>query len=149
MYAIRSYYAWFIGATNTADDLQVSWTNAYQFFTTREPGITISTRWHTPDGHVRVFGLDVLLADLSRITTSIPVGIRGGVIVITPEGEILGLPRYPRFADPNEIRRAVFGKAESIGIEFVARGTEAWVAGGKQVGTVRFEAESLTWRGIV
>jgi len=138
---------WFIGATNTADDLQVSWTNAYQFFTTREPGITISTRWHTPDGHVRVFGLDVLLADLSRITTSIPVGIRGGVIVITPEGEILGLPRYPRFADPNEIRRAVFGKAESIGIEFVARGTEAWVAGGKQVGTVRFEAESLTWRG--
>jgi two-component system sensor histidine kinase/response regulator len=138
---------WFTGAVEMPGDLQVNWTDAYQFFTTREPGITVSTRWHTPDGLVRVFGLDVLLADLSRITTSIPVGVRGGVIVITPDGELLGLPRYPRFADPNEIRRAVFGKAQSIGIEFVARGTEAWVAGGKQVGTVRFEAESITWRG--
>jgi len=138
---------WFIGALGMAEDLQVHWTSAYQFFTTREPGITISTRWTDAKGRRHVLGLDVLLSDLSRITTSIPVGVRGGVIVITPDGDIIGLPHYPRFADPNEIRRAVFGKAESIGIEFVARGTAAWVAKGKQAGTVRFEAESLSWRG--
>jgi two-component system sensor histidine kinase/response regulator len=137
---------WFAGAIAAEADLQLHWTAPYQFFTTREPGITISTRWTGADGRRRVLGLDVLLADLSQITTSIPVGRRGGVVVITPEGELLGLPHYPRFADPNEIRRAVFTPVESLGIEFVAAGTAAWRAAGSPQRTVRFEAESLTWR---
>ncbi len=138
---------WFVGAMKTESELQIFWTKPYQFFTTRDPGITIATRWQGRDGLSYVFGLDVLLSDLSRITTSIPVGTRGGVVVLTPTGEVLGLPRYPRFADPNEIRRAVFEPVDRLGIDFVTQGAAAWRARGMQAGTVDFEAEALTWRG--
>ncbi|QID19597.1 response regulator [Nitrogeniibacter mangrovi] len=138
---------WFEGALSSEADLQPHWTAPYQFFTTKDPGITISTRWHDSEGATRVLAMDVLLADLSRITTAMAVGTRGGVAVFTADGKVLGLPRFPRFADPAAIRSAVFQPVDALDIDFLQRGVAAWHQGGMQAGSVVFTAEALTWRG--
>ena len=137
---------WFKGALALDQDLRPFWTEAYQFFTTREPGITLSTRWQAADGSTRVVALDVLLADLSRITTAVAVGVRGGVMVFTQDGEAIGLPRYPSFADPGAVRNAVFQPADELGVEFVTRGMAAWRQAGAAPGAVGFDAEQTGWR---
>ncbi|WP_227817299.1 response regulator [Nitrogeniibacter aestuarii] len=138
---------WFKGAMGLEHEMRPFWTEAYQFFTTREPGITLATRWTGADGATRVVALDVLLADLSRITTAISVGVRGGVMVFTQDGETIGLPRYPSFADPTAIRNAVFQPADALGVEFVTAGVAAWNTAGSASGAVGFDAEQTRWRG--
>ncbi|HQU90590.1 MAG TPA: cache domain-containing protein, partial [Denitromonas sp.] len=105
---------WFVGAMAAPVDGGLFWTPPYQFFTTGDPGMTVSTRWTAADGQRRVLAFDVLLSDLSRLTTGIQVGERGGVAILTDAGRVLGLPTSPRFEVAEAVRAAYQGAQRDL-----------------------------------
>lgn len=93
---------WFIGAmakrtesnepANQVTQPSVYWTQPYEFFTTKEPGITVSMRYTGPDGKAHVLGFDILLNDISRFTTQMQVLEAGVVMVLADDRRVIGLP---------------------------------------------------------
>ena len=85
---------WFTNAALDPGSGEVYWTKPYTFFTTREPGITISSSWRDPlTGKVFVIAFDIKLIDLSAFTTSLDVSPNGEAVILTEEGNVIGLPR--------------------------------------------------------
>ena len=137
---------WFLGAMATAQDGDLFWTRPYLFFTTREPGITVSVRWTGADGLRRVLALDVLLADLSQLTTTMQVGQQGGVAILTDTGEVLGLPASPHFNTTEAMRAAVLKPVGELGVSALSGGVAAWERAGRPAGDVGFMLEGKRWR---
>ncbi|MBT0963950.1 PAS domain S-box protein [Denitromonas iodatirespirans] len=137
---------WFVGAMGTADDGDLFWTRPYLFFTTREPGMTVSTRWTGADGQRRVLAFDVLLADLSQLTVGTKVGTRGGVAILSDAGEVLGLPAAPRFEAPEALRAAVFEPVAALDVAYLSAGAKAWAAAGRPAGDVGFLLDGRRWQ---
>ncbi|MDG4582824.1 MAG: ATP-binding protein [Candidatus Competibacter sp.] len=130
---------WYQGALALARDDDLHWTEPYPFFTTREPGITVSTRWRDPrTGQLRVFALDVKLFDLSRFSQSVGASANGRVVIATPDGRLLGLPRHPRFESDEQIRAGVLKTAAENELPHLARVFEQWRADGRPAETVLF-----------
>ncbi|MCZ4306701.1 PAS domain S-box protein [Zoogloeaceae bacterium G21618-S1] len=137
---------WFVGAMALPADGRVFWTRPYQFFTTDEPGITVSTRWTAPDGQHRVLAFDMLLSDVSRLSSAIRVGRHGGVAILTDAGEVLGLPSSPRFAVAEAVRAAVLKAVAEIDVAYLSGGVSAWESAGRPVGDVGFMLNGRRWR---
>jgi adenylate cyclase len=85
---------WYTNAAISPGPEEVFWTKPYTFFTTREPGITISSGWMDPaSGKTFVIAFDIKLIDLSAFTTSLDVSPNGEAVILTEEGNVIGLPR--------------------------------------------------------
>jgi serine phosphatase RsbU (regulator of sigma subunit) len=126
---------------------RVHWTEPYTFFTTKDPGITVSIAHATGDG-VRVIGLDVLLMDISRFTREIDVHERGTAFVLTEDGRIIGLPRGFRSADDARVREALLKHPAELGTP-VARDLSAALLSDDSVAdrATRFESDDGAWWG--
>ena len=97
---------WFQLAISNNSNSLYNWTSPYTFFTTKQPGITASTKWIDQEsGEVFVVGFDVLIADLSEFTTSIDVTTNGKIFILSNEMDVIGLPRDKRFSSA-EIRKS-------------------------------------------
>lgn len=89
---------WFKLALGNNDETKCNWTSPYTFFTTKQPGITASTKWiDKKTGQTFVIGLDVLIADLSKFTTTIDVTEHGKIMILSNEEDVIGLPKDIRF----------------------------------------------------
>ncbi|GAB0057160.1 hypothetical protein SIID45300_01483 [Candidatus Magnetaquicoccaceae bacterium FCR-1] len=111
---------WFAGALSTPED-QVHWTEPYIFATTREPGITASTSWSDrASGQRFVVAFDVLLNDMSRMTTRMRFGKRGYVALLAADGKVLGLPGEERFANRDVVLQSVLRESGKIGLPVLA-----------------------------
>lgn len=85
---------WYRNAAISPGPGEVYWTEPYTFFTTREPGITISSGWQDPaSGKTFVIAFDIKLIDISGFTTSLDVSPNGEAVILTEEGNVIGLPR--------------------------------------------------------
>ena len=95
---------WYIGgmalrersrqALLAGQDQPVHWTEPYTFFTTKEPGISISAPVEGPGGRTFVIAYDLKLTDISDFTSSLPQGVeQGQVFVLDEHDRVLGLPR--------------------------------------------------------
>ncbi|MGD9255437.1 MAG: adenylate/guanylate cyclase domain-containing protein, partial [Chromatiales bacterium] len=85
---------WYTNAAISPGPGEVFWTKPYTFFTTGEPGITISSGWRDPaNGKIFVIAFDIKLIDLSAFTTSLDVSPNGEAVILTEEGNVIGLPR--------------------------------------------------------
>ncbi|MEJ2317280.1 MAG: adenylate/guanylate cyclase domain-containing protein [Gammaproteobacteria bacterium] len=85
---------WYQGAAIMADTGEVFWTKPYTFFTTGEPGITISSGWRDPESdRILVIAFDIKLIDISAFTTSLDVSPNGEAAILTQDGNVIGLPR--------------------------------------------------------
>ena len=81
---------------------EVSWTDPYLFFETKDPGMTASTSWH--DGrHRYVLAVDFAVTDISRVTTRLEHP-RFFALVATAQGGIVGLPHSARFRSDVNVR---------------------------------------------
>jgi len=81
---------------------EVSWTDPYLFFETKEPGMTASTSWH--DGNHRyVLAVDFTVTDISRVTARLEHP-RFFALVATALGGIVGLPHSARFRSAADVR---------------------------------------------
>jgi hypothetical protein len=109
---------WFEEAMRLSQDRTgVAWTPPYLFFTTKDPGITASTRWRDPrTGREQVLAVDVMLLDLSLFTIPLRVAENGMAAVLTRDGRLLGLPRDARFRNADDIRRFVLQTPREAGL---------------------------------
>jgi serine phosphatase RsbU (regulator of sigma subunit) len=144
---------WFQGAASLLESSPVAgarihWTEPYTFFTTQAPGITASMAHATPDGGVRVIGLDVLLTDISRFTREIDVHERGAAFVLTEDGRLVGLPSGYRSADEAGLRDALLKHPAELGTP-VARDLSAALLSDDSVAdrATRFESDDGAWWG--
>ena len=139
---------WFVGAMMQGEDHETFWTTPYRFFTTGDPGISASVRWTTAGGRTRILAFDMLLADLSALTSQLEVGRNGGVAVLTDEGSVLGLPRHTNFQDPLAVREAVLKPADRIGVRYLTDGLGEWRKLGKPANTsFTYRSDGTEWVG--
>ncbi len=93
---------WFKLALNNSNATISHWTSPYTFFTTKQPGITASTKWFDKSSkQYFVIAMDVLIADLSNFTTTIDITENGKIFILSANAEVIGLPKDDRFADIN------------------------------------------------
>ncbi|MBN9696796.1 MAG: response regulator [Zoogloea sp.] len=124
----------------------LGWTAPHRPPTSGEGTLTVSTRWTLPDGRKRILAFDILLVDLSRLTVDTPVGERGGSAILTDAGDVVGVPRYPRFANRNELREAVLQPVAALDVDFLTRGYARWTDIGRKDATpLTYINEGETW----
>ena len=117
---------WFKGAMAQEADSGVYWTEPYIFFTTKEPGITASTRWVGADGSRYAMGHDVLLLDLSTFTANLSVGQLGKVAIFQGDGKLLALPKDARFTDVATMLPAVLKTPADLELVEIDNGYRTW-----------------------
>jgi class 3 adenylate cyclase len=84
---------WYQGAMQSGG---VFWTSVYVFFTRRAPGVTAAVLYKSPDGVVRVFGVDITLKALSDFLSSLKIGTSGRAAVIDETGHLIAAPDASR-----------------------------------------------------
>jgi len=118
---------WHVGAMALVSDEAVHWTEPYIFFSTKEPGITASVRLSNGSGGASyVLALDNSLIDLSRITSSMKVGERGRMSLLTPDGRIVGIPKHPQVQNDDDIRKFVLKRPADSGFRHLAKAWALW-----------------------
>lgn len=119
---------WFKTAMAAPADGRVHWTPPYKFFTTEEPGITVSIRSDLSNRRSLVVGMDLKLVDISSITSGLAVGRQGYVLVLTDDGKVLGLPRKDVLSGDRAGRAVILKAAEDLGLEPVNLALDLWRA---------------------
>ena len=131
------------------DASAIYWTEPYEFYTTKEPGITAAVTYDTPQGIVGVIGFDVALTDISKFTAEIKVGRRGGAAVLTDDRRIIGLPRPsigPAFPDEAARRNALLKHPVELGWQLAKDACDAIQSRpADQQGAVRFSSGGEHW----
>ncbi len=80
---------WYIAAESTEIP---TWTDPYVFFSSQQPGITVSQAVEPTTGIGGAVGVDINLVALSGFLTSLDVGIHGGAFIIDDSGLLLAFP---------------------------------------------------------
>ena len=93
---------WFQNAMSAADDSAIVWTKPYTFYTTRQIGLTVSTRWTASDGSHYVIGHDVNLSSLSRLAGTLPAEQAKTLALLDEQGRLLALPYADGQLQPSE-----------------------------------------------
>lgn len=137
---------WYIGAQSLSRKADVYWTDPYIFFTSKEPGITASVKYHgaRPE-EVTIFAFDVKLINLSRFISTLKVGERGLTALLTHEGKIVGVTA-PGVQSDDDIRRVVLKSPAEAGFSRVAEALTRWESDSRPFGVVRrFESDGERW----
>jgi serine phosphatase RsbU (regulator of sigma subunit) len=108
------------------DEMHINWTKPYTFSTTKEPGITISTRWEDEDSNQVVAAFDVLLNDISKFTTEMEISEKGFVFVLTDDERVIGLPAHSEFDSPEAMRDNVLKTYLELGNEPLEKTVSIW-----------------------
>lgn len=118
---------WYKLAMKSQYDTIVHWTSPYTFFTTKQPGITASTKWKDGrTGQKIVLGMDVLIADLSNFTTTIDITENGKIFILSDKAEVIGLPKDERFADKNARQEYTLKKLIDLDIPVLNEAIQAF-----------------------
>ena len=117
---------WFQNAMAAPANGAVHWSSPYTFFTTKDPGMTVSIRRDLEDGRSLVIGFDLKLIDISQTTAGITVGTHGYVVVLTDDDRVLGLPRPPAGMDLETERQLLLQPSGKLGLPAVNVGLSDW-----------------------
>ena len=119
---------WYRGAIGSGRRT-IHWTEPYTFYTAQEPGITAAVSYllDEDDGVEHVVAFDVKLSEISDFTYGLRPSPGGVVFVMTDRGQVIGLPRDERFADPAARRRAILRSPSDLGVQMVQDGTKAFM----------------------
>ncbi len=149
---------WYEGAVkkwNAADDPKnrekakqlVHWTDPYQFFTTKEYGITISTRFEKPDGTQCVVGFDILLKDIQTFTDNLKVLRDGQAVILTTEDlRVIGFSATRHYGQIQPDEAFMLKQPEDLGDPLVDDAIDAFRERKKAAqNAVRFTSQSRAW----
>jgi len=126
---------------------RVHWTAPYQFFTTKEPGITASLAHEDKDGQIHVVGIDILLTEISRFTTGLKVSDHGFVFVMTDDGRILGLPNVDSLRDETSWQLWLLKTPDKLGVAVIDAGIKAYQRTADKTRPFTFENSGELWWG--
>jgi serine/threonine protein kinase len=84
------------------DPEKIHWTEPYQFFVTKDLGITASMSLNLPQtpNVNTIVALDILLMDITRYTVDAKPTDHGKVLVLNQNGLLVGLPHDPHLLTP-------------------------------------------------
>ena len=137
---------WYRGAVEATPADQLYWTPPYRFFTTGDPGITVSTRFRLNDGRDFVLGFDLKLRDLSQHTMHSRLGSHGLVAVVTADERVLALPSPPDATSETEWLRQTLKPARNLGLPQLKNALIGWQHAGRPPGSiVGFDSEGARW----
>ncbi|MGQ0511188.1 MAG: PAS domain S-box protein [Betaproteobacteria bacterium] len=141
--------SWYTGPDAMPGEDGIHWTEPYQFFTSKEPGISAGMRWIDRNTGLRhVIAFDVLLLDLSRFTSRVAVGQNGRAAIFTADGKLLGLPRHPQLRSDTELKSRILKTPAEAGFETLAGAWAQWNAEGRPAARAGLIAVGLeTWIG--
>ncbi|MCB9222771.1 MAG: SpoIIE family protein phosphatase [Crocinitomicaceae bacterium] len=130
--------------------MHVNWTDPYTFFTTQEPGITISTRWvDTVDHKDIVVAFDVLLQEVSRFTTEMKITENGIVFILTEDERIIGLPSNSGYDSDEKIKEDVLKPYREIGDDRINQTVDIWNDLTNKDSCFHFKSDDEVWWGSI
>jgi len=134
-------------AASLQSDYPVHWTRPYTLFTTKDPGITISLAFDSPDGITQVIAYDLLLHDISRFTMELDMSEHGQVAVLSDDDfRVIGLPRAMRLTDDAERKTLLLKTPEELGVPIIAETVQAYRRGAIMKGNAyRVDSNGNTW----
>ena len=136
---------WFAGALN-AGAAKVHWTDVYLFFSSGQPGITVSTSWLSSRGETMVLGLDILLTDLSSLVETINKDADTQVIIFTDANQVLGAPSNYRASSGAHRSDPSLQQLDKVLTGPLLAGWQHWQEGGRRDHDVgRYQVNGDTW----
>lgn len=137
---------WFTAVMAQPATAGVYWTAPYRFVSTQELGISAVVRWQAPDTHRYAMTLDVRLMDLTGLTQKINVARSGLAAILTETGQVLALPRDPRFATGDAIKAELFKPVAGLAVAPLTAAFSAWeTAGRPEVRLLRYDVDGVSW----
>lgn len=140
---------WYIHARRKAEETTpgITWTAPYQFFTTKDIGITAAVNIKQRDGAPYVLAFDMLLTDISQITTRITPSENGLVTLLTENGQVLGVPRQSKVMDDSDqLKQLLLKPVGDLGIPQLTAAFAVWQkerASGRHI--FNLEVEGNEW----
>lgn len=139
---------WFQGAMALPTDSALHWTPAYQFYTAREPGVTVAARWRDATAATHIVAFDILLSDLSRLTGALAIGKAGGAVVLADDDRVLAVPRDARLGAGVLRKELILAPVDRADLPYLQAGHRAWVERGRPgAAEFRFETDGTNWIG--
>jgi serine phosphatase RsbU (regulator of sigma subunit) len=137
---------WFKGGLN-ASGREMAWTQPYIFFTTKDPGITVSMKWQskTEPGLNYVIAFDIMLIDISDYTSKLEISRNGKAFILSEEGLLIGLPKDKRFTGIDSLKKYVLLPYDSLGVAEISKAVEKWKQEGKASSPLRFGFQNDDW----
>ncbi len=137
---------WYQGATRRAPG-EHYWTAPYAFLTTKQPGLSVSSRARRPGSDVEyVVAFNISLMEISQYTTRLRPSDNGMTVIFGAEGKTIGLPPDPRFEDEKGLLSAVLSPVTALGIPAVDAAVKVWEQRGKAPGIFHYRAgERAPW----
>ncbi len=135
---------WFTGALGLKTQEEFFWSEPYTFFTTKQPGITVSSRWQR-DGQTYVAAFDLLLQDLSHFTSHLDAGQHGYAAILSADGRLLGLPRSEHGEGTAPRETYLLQPADTLPNAALQTGYRYWQAHGKPAFDQDLEVEGRRW----
>ena len=118
---------WYLAASAKQQTEEIVWSAPYVLVSTGAVAISASARWHTPNSAItHVIDFDVTLADISRLTRTIPIGESGYIALLTEDGKVIGLPHLPAFANDDALRTNILKKPQDIGLGKIQAALDIW-----------------------
>mgnify|MGYP001413435802 CR=1 FL=1 len=140
---------WYQGAMALADETSIHWTEPYQFFTTKDLGITASMRWTDRNtGKRHVIAFDVMLRDLSRLSASIGVGDIGRLAILSDDGRLIGVPRHPDITNEAAVKARLLQAPAAAGLPILDRAWRAWDGAGRPMLQPQHLAGAGAWLAL-
>ena len=142
---------WFKGALQRRPGEEY-WTQPYAFLTTRQVGISVSSRSrHHGDGREYVVALNFTLGAVSGFTMALRPSENGQAAVVDDEGRVLGLPADARFEDAAARGAALLKPVAELGLPTLDAAFTARRLRGGGDGTFQFRApdNASWWAGFI
>lgn len=81
---------WYIQASKLGQQV---WTDPYIFFSSQQPGVTVSAPVMAADGQLRgVVSIDLDIANISRFLSDLVIGETGAAFILSDDGQVIAHP---------------------------------------------------------
>jgi hypothetical protein len=136
---------WFTGGLKSREN-ELSWTQPYVFFTTKDPGMTVSMNWKSAGSNQSfVIAFDILLIDISAYTSRLNIGKNGKAFILTSDNKIIGLPKDPRLLNADSLKKFVLYDYSTLGIEELTNAVDNWKGKGNPEIPFTYKMNKKDW----
>ncbi len=136
---------WFRGAVAQDAPGKVHWTAPYTFFTTGEPGITISLYSFSEKGDTIITAFDILLKDINTISQSLKLTANGMAFILGEDFRVLGLPSVKRFTVKDSVDRYTLKNIDDLNIHELSTAFKEWTSNGKISTPFELKIDHKNW----
>lgn len=124
---------WFVRAKDTRETV---WTDPYIFYSSQQPGITLSAPVQNTTGEVKgVVGVDIEIGMISHFLARLQIGDRGRALIINRNGDVIAHPLIDLIRTTNVDGTLRFVNIADFDDPVARTAFSAIAAGGGQVGS--------------